>query len=83
MAISPTQCRCARALLNWSMKQLANKTGISVPTISAFEGGKRKLIPANARIIETVLIEAGIVFINNSEGEGAILRRKNKINMDK
>jgi hypothetical protein len=78
MAITSAQLRASRALLNWSLKQLSAKSGVSVPTISNYEAGKRKLIPANNAIIERVLIEAGITFINSPEGEGAILQRSNK-----
>lgn len=35
--ISPAQCRAARAFLNWSQPDLAEKCGMHVQTISAFE----------------------------------------------
>jgi transcriptional regulator with XRE-family HTH domain len=35
--LSPAQCRAARGLLNWSQPDLANKSGMHVQTICAFE----------------------------------------------
>jgi predicted transcriptional regulator len=39
--ITPAQCRGARGMLDWSAKTLAKKAGVSLPTITRFESGRR------------------------------------------
>jgi len=40
--ITPDQIRAARALKNWSQSELANRTGLTAPTIANIELGKQK-----------------------------------------
>lgn len=42
MSLSPDQIRAARALKNWSQTELAENTGLAVPTIANIESGKQK-----------------------------------------
>jgi DNA-binding transcriptional regulator YiaG len=48
-AMEPAECRAGRALLGWSLQELAARTGFSVRTISNFEEG-RQLIPLSAKV---------------------------------
>lgn len=41
MLITPDQIRAARALKNWSQTELAERTGLAVPTIANIEAGKQ------------------------------------------
>ena len=47
-AMSPKQCRAARALLHWSTFQLADKAGVPQQTVRDFQAGR--LIPTAASI---------------------------------
>ena len=56
-----TQCRMARAALNWSLRDLAEAAGISANTVSRFEGGK-PAIPATLTVIRQAFEAAGVRF---------------------
>ncbi|MFD1789695.1 multiprotein-bridging factor 1 family protein [Sphingomonas floccifaciens] len=77
MALSVAQCRAARALLGWSMADLADAAGTSVITVKRFEGGE-PLRPTSVERLSDALINAGIDFIAAGEsspdgGEGVRL----------
>ena len=38
--LTPECCRAGRALLDWSLKDLAEKSGVAFTTISQFENGR-------------------------------------------
>ena len=60
--INDAQCRAARALLNWSLQDLANRSAVSYPTIQKFEaGGHSPSSSTIAKITET-FIAGGIAF---------------------
>lgn len=63
--ITPAQCRAARALLNWSQPDLAERCDIHVQTISNFE--KESSTPSKTTLekIGTILIQEGIVFLDD------------------
>lgn len=65
--ITPAQCRAARALLNWSQPELAERCDIHVQTISNFE--KESSTPSRTTLdkITNVFQESKIVF---TEDEG-------------
>lgn len=74
--INSAQCRAARALIGWTMPQLAAAAGVSVGTINNFELGRRAPIAANMTVIRTALESAGVVFIaENGGGPGVRLRK--------
>jgi transcriptional regulator with XRE-family HTH domain len=62
--LTPAQLRAARALLDWSRKDLAKKSGTAAETVQGFEsrGSDPKLSTLNAwrRALEV----AGVVFID-------------------
>ena len=68
--ITGDQIRAARALLRWSAKLLAEKSGVSVPTIQRMEvaGGVPTAITKNLEAIEQTLRNAGIEFIDENGG---------------
>jgi transcriptional regulator with XRE-family HTH domain len=59
-SMSPKQCRAARAWLNWSRLQLADKAGVSIGTVRDFEAGRRIPTADNLKAIRRALEDAGI-----------------------
>jgi transcriptional regulator with XRE-family HTH domain len=76
MMISPAQCRAARALLDWTQPDLAQKTGLSVVTVRAFEKGG-EMRESNRNLLRLSLESAGIQFIPENGG-GAGVRLKDR-----
>ena len=73
--ITPSQCRAARGLLDWTQTQLAEATGLSSVTIRSFEGG-RDARDSNRTLLRLALEKAGVVFIEqNGDGPGVRLRK--------
>jgi DNA-binding XRE family transcriptional regulator len=72
MEISPAQCRAARALLSWNQKTLADKTGVALKTVRAFETGRTKPLGVTRAALKQALEKAGVEFL---DGDGVRLRR--------
>lgn len=74
--IEASQIKGARAMLDWSQQTLADKSGVSLPTIKRIEAngpGRSSLDTINA--IKTALEDAGVAFIpGNGGGPGVRLR---------
>lgn len=65
----------ARAALNWSMPELAQKAGVGVNTVNRFEAGQDARM-SSVEKMQAALSEAGIIFIaENGEGAGVRLRK--------
>lgn len=64
--ITPAQCRAARALLNWSQPDLAERCGMNVQTISAFEKESGSPTKTTLQKITEVLEFNGIQFGSNN-----------------
>jgi DNA-binding XRE family transcriptional regulator len=77
MKISIRQMKAARALLSWSQDDLAEKSGVSKPTIARLEteDGELKGYAATRIKIISAFGEAGIKFLNG--GEPGVRLRKN------
>jgi transcriptional regulator with XRE-family HTH domain len=73
--ITPGQSRAARGFLNWNLKELAGRAGIAIPTISKFENGHTQPTRSTLFVLRTIFEDAGIMFIDDAEGEGVKLRR--------
>jgi transcriptional regulator with XRE-family HTH domain len=77
MAMTPQQCRAARALLEIKQTDLASASGVSLRTIASFERGESQLIKANLRAVQSALEAAGVHFIEpNGGGPGIRLKKK-------
>lgn len=76
MTITPEQCRAARGLLDWSQSDLAEASGIGESTINRFERMTRKPYPNTRKTLRAALEAAGIVFIDDDDTVGAVLRRR-------
>src|SRR5690242_12309427 len=76
MAVTSAQVRMARAALNWTVRDLAEATGLHRNTITNIEVGRYLGDPETLSKIEAVLRRAGIQFIEeNGEGPGVRLRK--------
>lgn len=76
--ISSPQLRAARALLGWSQDNLAEKSGISKPTIARLEltSGGGGYASTHDKL-QSTLEAAGVIFIGeNGEGPGVRLRKQ-------
>lgn len=91
-AITPDQCRAARAFLNWGQPELAQRSGLTVPPIINFEkGGSSNPSKRTMDRIVRAFMLAGIVFtptgglerqnnlITVLEGENAIVEMMDDI----
>lgn len=63
--LTSAQIRAARALLDWSQRQLAEKAKLSVPTIKRMEGalGPERSTEANVEAVRRALETAGVIFL--------------------
>ncbi len=78
MPVSVGQCRAARALLGWTIAELAEAAGVGVMTINRFENGKT-INAASTLALEKALLAGGVVLIANGAhasdgGEGVRLQ---------
>lgn len=64
-------CRAARALLGWSMRDLARESGVSLPTVQAIEAGGDFRTSTADKI--AAAFAAHRVEITNGDGTGARL----------
>jgi transcriptional regulator with XRE-family HTH domain len=64
--MTATQCRMARAGLNWSGKELSELTGVRTATISAFEKGGAALTTTVDRLKQAFLNTGRVRFEGDS-----------------
>ena len=74
-ALTSSQCRAARALVEWSQAQLSQSAAIDMRTIADFERRVRKADETTRRRLRATLEAAGVVFIAENGG-GAGVRLK-------
>ena len=77
--VSIRQIKAARALLAWSQEHMAEKSGVSIPTVKRLESEDGALggrADTGARII-AALEAAGVIFVEeNGDGPGVRLKKK-------
>jgi transcriptional regulator with XRE-family HTH domain len=79
--ISSEQIRAARALLRWEQKDLAEASGVSLPSIKRLETqpGQLAAQPRTVDDLRAALEKAGIEFIaENGGGAGVRMKKKAK-----
>jgi DNA-binding XRE family transcriptional regulator len=77
--VTSAQLRMARAALNWTVRDLADATGLHRNTITNIEVGRYIGDPDTISLIRSVLSKAGVVFIaENGGGAGVRLRKSSK-----
>lgn len=74
MALTASLCRSARALIGWTIEQLAGASGVGVSTIISFEAGQRVPIRSNQVALERAFVEAGVIFLEAGMNEGRGLK---------
>ena len=75
--ITPSQCRAARGLLDWTQQELADAAHIGVATVRQFEGGGAESREATLAVLRRAFEEAGVEFIEeNGGGPGLRLRKR-------
>jgi transcriptional regulator with XRE-family HTH domain len=76
MTLSPAQSRAARALLDWSQAELAERSNLSESTVRDFEKGRRLPTINNLAALRHALESAGVIFIDqNGDGPGIRIRK--------
>jgi predicted transcriptional regulator len=74
--ITPSQCRAARGLLDWTQQQLADKAQVGVVTIRQLEAGGITPRRATLQVIQNAFELAGVDLIDeNGGGPGVRLRK--------
>lgn len=71
--LTPDACRAARALLKWSVRDLASAAGIAFSTVHLFEKGENVKEESKAKMVAA--FTANKVEITNGKGTGARLLR--------
>src|ERR1700736_4433013 len=78
LSITSEQVRAARALLRWEQRDLAEASGVSLPSVKRLETQPGELVAQERTIVELrkALEAAGIEFIaENGGGPGVRLRK--------
>lgn len=75
--IDAEQCRAARALLNWTQADLADRTSLSAVSIRAFEKGG-EMRDSNLKLLKMTFEAAGVVFIPENGGGAGVRLAKPK-----
>ena len=77
MPVTSAQVRMARGALNWTVRELAEAAGLHRNTITNLEVGRYAGDPETLAVIERVLTQAGVDFIDeNGGGPGVRLRKR-------
>jgi transcriptional regulator with XRE-family HTH domain len=74
--VTSAQVRMARAALNWTVRDLAEATGLHRNTITNLEVGRYAGDPATIALIKDVLVRAGVEFIDENGGGAGVRLRK-------
>ena len=76
--MTPTQCRMARAALDWSTADLARAADIGQATVNRFETGRDARI-STVEKLRSALEAAGIAFIAENGGGVGVRFRELKV----
>ncbi|MEX0349835.1 MAG: multiprotein-bridging factor 1 family protein [Paracoccaceae bacterium] len=73
MELTQELCKAARGLKQWSVKELADASGLSVDTLRSFESGRTKRLSAgNQSVAMSAFEAAGIEFIPENGGGAGV-----------
>jgi transcriptional regulator with XRE-family HTH domain len=80
--VTSAQLRAARSLLNWTVRDLAERSGVHRNTITRAETEANEHGHAVAQVVRTLEI-AGVIFVpGNGEGPGVRLKKIADLNSD-
>jgi transcriptional regulator with XRE-family HTH domain len=75
-AITPSQCRAARALIEWSLDDAAEAARVGKSTVHNFERGRSVPNTKNMADLIAAFENAGVIFVDeNGDGPGVRLRK--------
>ncbi len=75
--ITPSQCRAARGLLEWSQQDLAERAQVGVVTVHQLEANTSEPRRATLQAIRRAFEVAGVEFIDeNGGGPGVRLKKR-------
>lgn len=74
MAVTPEACRAGRAILKWSMRDLADRSGVAWTTINRLEGGVSARDATAAKIVAAFQAH-GVELLDSDDRTGATLDR--------
>jgi predicted transcriptional regulator len=75
--ITPSQCRAARGLLEWSQQELAERAQVGIVTVHQLEVGTSEPRRATVQAIRRAFEIAGVEFIDeNGGGPGVRLKKR-------
>jgi transcriptional regulator with XRE-family HTH domain len=75
--MTPSQCKAARALLDWTQPQLAESAGLGLSTIVDFERSRREVSAEAIQAMRAAFEKAGVEFLDE-DGGGPGVRLKQK-----
>lgn len=75
MAVTPEACRAGRAILKWSMRDLAERSGVAWTTINRLEAGVGARDATAAKITAAFQAE-GVELVTDENRTGALIERK-------
>jgi transcriptional regulator with XRE-family HTH domain len=76
MPVTSAQVRMARAALNWTVRDLAEASGLHRNTITNIEVGRYAGDAKTLALLEAVLRKAGVEFIEENGGGAGVRLRK-------
>ncbi len=73
MVITPQACRAARALLGWSMRDLASRSGVSLGAVNRLEGGEATPRRGTSRKVIDAFTAHGVQIVDEAAYTGAVM----------
>lgn len=70
-----TQCRMARAALDWTLTDLAARSGVARRTVAKFETGGN-VLPEKVEALRQCFVAQGVEFINGGKRHGVTVPRR-------
>jgi transcriptional regulator with XRE-family HTH domain len=74
--ITPAQCRMARAALQWTVRDLSEKSKVGTTTINRFEMGLSASVHSTLTVLRLAFESGGVTFIAENGTQGAGVRFK-------
>lgn len=72
--ITPLQMKLARTAVGLGVRELAQRAGVAASTVQRFESGRGDMHSRTLDRVQTVLEEAGVIFIPADAGGGPGIR---------